>query len=620
VEDLGTDGEALWRIIEDIAYRLQIPPCRFAAHFCVNAATAISGRAGDISAHISQHEPSGFTRPVESHGNVGTRIDFHPVASPSIQFLRHIAGVVPRAAGLMRRILTVYEKPEHRDKITGTWAGNVTAWQLHFLEELSPAMKEGVGNLFVVTCQAMLMQLLQASKQGIDQRIERFNDYAPLFERLLVSQLTQYAELDNLRTHLRNNEIAHTVHGATDAVGGDVTAAIAATNPATHWFTAARALSGVFLAVDRPAHGAGQSYEVVRGDDRVTRIRDSHGTLWSMADIEQAMVMQRGLAEGIDPLVKQISELPNLMQRFRENRSAIRDELWRVLNEMRTNNAEMLEKTRADAMYAFRASTVQEHSPSVTIPGTSYALQGIHLQAHQQIGEFFLGDSYYAGGVDYLFSAELGRESLLNAALMLEIIVLSIACPPLGFAVGIAVSAVDVAHARERERLFESLIDPELVLTRAEVELELFAAYLGLALSIIPEAGTVAGAVGRGGRIALRAGIRTTLRSGLRAGLRTGARRGARAASRYVVRRITRQIIEAASHDLLEAFIREVVTNVVMDQIIRKVMEPILACVEREAQIRESVGGPEGARLILSILGTGGSGSGHPTGWHGGLQ
>ena len=38
------------------------------------------------------------------------------------------------------------------------------------------------------------------------------------------------------------------------------------------------------------------------------------------------------------------------------------------------------------------------------------------------------------------------------------------------------------------------------------------------------------------------------------------------------------------------------------------------------SEIRESVGGPEGARLILSILGTGGSGSGHPTGWHGGLQ
>jgi hypothetical protein len=49
-------------------------------------------------------------------------------------------------------------------------------------------------------------------------------------------------------------------------------------------------------------------------------------------------------------------------------------------------------------------------------------------------------------------------------------------CPPAAFIVGVEIALHDVAKAKEKERLFGSLIDPELVLTRAEVELELFSA------------------------------------------------------------------------------------------------------------------------------------------------
>jgi hypothetical protein len=253
---------------------------------------------------------------------------------------------------------------------------------------------------------------------------------------------------------------------------------------------------------------------------------------------------------------------------------------------MRDNNAEMLGKVRADAQFAFRASSISDNIPSATVPGSRYALQGIHLVVHEQLGEFFVGDTFYAMGIDALFNAELGREALIGFGITVGIILLSVLCPPLGFVFGVGAAVKEVRHARERARLYGSMLDPELVLTRAEVEVELFAAYLGLAMSLIPEAGTIGGAAVRGGRVALRAGLRA----------------GLRAARGYVVRRVTRQIIEAASRDLLTAFITEILINEVMEKIIQKVLEPILARIEREAMLTGAVGGREGARFIMLVL------------------
>jgi hypothetical protein len=58
----------------------------------------------------------------------------------------------------------------------------------------------------------------------------------------------------------------------------------------------------------------------------------------------------------------------------------------------------MLGKVRDSAYYAFQASTIQENTREASIQGTSYVFGGIHDLAHQQIGEFFLGDVYYATG------------------------------------------------------------------------------------------------------------------------------------------------------------------------------------------------------------------------------
>ncbi|MET7959018.1 hypothetical protein [Micromonospora zamorensis] len=582
---LGPDGDELRRLMDDIAFRLQMgEPCRYPANFCLQAAAMLRGRSAAISLLVGASEREAFTRPVpEGSGGLGP-LDFRPVASPAVQFLRHLAGVVPRLDHLAQLVMGRYSQPEHFARIQGGWIDTSASWNLHFVQALSGAIKGAVGQLFVVGSQAMLVQLLLSSRTGIDARITNFDQYAPIFERLIVSQLTDYAELQGLRERLRRHEAARWTFSHTD-LGGSTLATLSMANPSTAWYGAARAISSAFLATEAALSSPGAAGEIVERDG-VTRIRDSHAVLWTLAEIEQALVIQRGEAEGIDPLVKQITDLPDVLARFAGNRSAIRDELWRVLQDMRRNNTEMLGRARTDARFAFRSSRISEHIPSATIPRGRYALQGIHLVTHEQIGEFFGGNLYYATGVDDLFSTELGREALSAFGIMVGIIALSLLCPPLGFVVGVAVAAVDVAHAHQRERLYESMLDPELVLTRTEVEVELFAAYLGLALSLIPEAGTIGGAAVRGGRVALRFGVRA----------------GLRAARGYVVRRVTRQIIEAASRDLLQGFLTEILLNEVLERVVQKLMEPVLAYVEREAMLSGAVGGPEGARFILMVL------------------
>ncbi|WP_322762459.1 hypothetical protein [Frankia sp. Cr2] len=584
--DLGQAGEPLRLAMADIAFRLQMstPICDYPANFCLQAAQALLGRAAAISAYITLSEREGFTQPATDGGGSLGALNFRPVASPAVQFLRHLAGVVPRLHGLGLAVMRTYERPENWAKVQGGWIDSTASWDLHFLEEFTPAVEDAVGQILVTGSQVMMMQLLLASRTGIEGRIAKFDQYAPIFERLLLSQLSDYAELQALRTRLRWHEAARWTDEHTGYGGGSVAVA-SGLNPATAWFGAARLLSGAFLSAEQALTTPGTVGEIVESGG-VARIRDSHGVMWSEPDLDQALVMQRGEAEGIDPLVKQIADIPDILGRFRGRPSAIRDELRKVLGEMRDNNTEMLGKVRADARFAFRASRISDNIPSATVPGSRYALQGIHLVVHGQLGEFFAGDTFYALGIDALFSAELGREELTGFGVTVGIVLLSVLCPPLGFLAGVAVALNDVRHARERARLYGSMLDPELVLTHAEVEVELFAAYLGLAMSLLPEVGTIGRALVRGGRVARRAGLRT----------------GLAAAHRYAFRRAARQVIEAASRDLLQAFVTEIMINEVMEKIIQKVLEPVLAHIEREATLTGAVGGSEGARFIMMTL------------------
>ncbi|MEK8105546.1 hypothetical protein NKG94_11095 [Micromonospora sp. M12] len=102
---------------------------------------------------------------------------------------------MPRLDRLARLVMGRYSQPEHFARIQGGWIDTSASWNLHFVQAFSPAVKGAVGQLFMVGSQAMLVQLLLSSQTGINSRIAHFDRYAPIFERLIVSQLTDYAEL-----------------------------------------------------------------------------------------------------------------------------------------------------------------------------------------------------------------------------------------------------------------------------------------------------------------------------------------------------------------------------------------------------------------------------------------
>ena len=581
VKDLGNDCKRVADLIDGIAYGLQIPKCKYAAQFCLNAAAALGGRAIAIGSVSVNDEAS--TKPVGvGEGNLGG-VQFTPVASRSIQYMRHLARMTSQITDLMYLLGRVYRRPEIFARMKNEYIDVTAAWQRRFHIELTDVMKESVAAIFVVTCRVLLLQLLRSSKAGIAARLDPrfFESHAMLFELMVNSQLAQVDYLLSLRDKLRQRELQDRL--------------ALASPPATAWRDSVSALTKALAPIKPNATlQAGPPDEVVKVGSEYF-VRDKRNRLWTLPDLETAIAYGRGTAESIDPIIKQITDLPEVVERVKQNPDGARTELRRILEEMQANNKEMIDKVSDSPKYAFRASKIQEHLPAATIRGTTYALQGIHKQAHEQIGEFFGGSPYYAAGIDSLFSATLGEASLTNFFVYTGVIFLSIVCPPLGFAIGVELALHDYSKALERERLFGSMIDPELVLSRAEVEADLFAAKLGLALSFIPDAGAI---LGRGAKVIAK--------QGLAAGTRSIARSAGKALRGDLVetigKRLSSELAEKLKYGFAVAFAREVVTDQVLDAVISKALEPLMAQVEREAMITGSVGGMEGALQVKRRL------------------
>jgi hypothetical protein len=237
-------------------------------------------------------------------------------------------------------------------------------------------------------------------------------------------------------------------------------------------------------------------------------------------------------------------------------------------------------------MCGFGASRISQNLYSATVPGSRFALQGIHLQAHREIGEFFRGDRFYALGIDSLFMAAEGTEEILGFLEFTGIVLLAVLCPPLAAEVGLVLAAFHFAEAREREEIYQALIDPEVVRARAEIEAELFAAELGLALAFLPIAGELFGEL----RAMIRAaqkGIETAEAAG--AAGRRAAASSAEEAALHLARVLER--------GLAESFALEMAKMWAINKVIGWVISPIMDEIRKTA----SPGGLERAMNELVV-------------------
>ncbi len=206
-------------------------------------------------------------------------------------------------------------------------------------------------------------------------------------------------------------------------------------------------------------------------------------------------------------------------------------------------------------------------------------LQGVHLLAHQAIGDAFQGDSSYSVGLDSLFRSELGRESLITFFEVTGVLLLSVICPPAGFLAGAVVAGAGVVSAYGDQTLYRSLIDPEVLMSRADMELELFMAEFGAALAIIPDAGSIISKAMQAGKTIGRTSVSTGLR--------------------ITARRLSRELMATMAAQLRNGLVKELVVRVVTDQIMGKVisqvMEPAIKVLSEELSLG-SAGAPAAVR------------------------
>jgi hypothetical protein len=592
-EELGAGGERMRRLIDEIAARLDMPPCRYPAHFCMTAYSMIMVRRTQVAQRLQRKETGFFEPLLVSERDVNGAYSFKPVPSVAIQFLQHLAATVPR---LRRLEFLILEHSAPRMAYAG--------WFLHFVEKLSELAVQACGDIYYSACQICLHQLLNASLVAVEDRISRGGTYVAMFEALVHSQLATQVELvllsDALASFLR---IAGDQHG--DAALGyyrrtlqlqqafDQDPASRASRRTRLVFQSGDDRELAILLADetnyvfrraqkqeQQVEGAGQ---IVETEDNVWAIRGSDGKLHTRHDLELAIQLRRQVVASIDPIISQIthnfvSEIRPIVDGERTAKSFV-DEL---LGNMRSKNLEVTDSNLANIKYALehgqihRVSHDQKDPPALrlpTVPGGRFILSGIHAMAHELVGKKFANDQYYDYVLDHLLGHELAWREFRDHLVFVGTIVLSVICPPLGAAVGVIAGIVtgiaDYRHAKQTEAIYEALINPEDVLNYAEIQVEILSAKLSIGLSFlaaIPEVGSAIKGVSAAGKRLAKEGLEV----------------GTRSIARHILEQQLEKVGELCAEKFAIGMARELATASVMSDVMEAVISPFI-----EQQIAE---------------------------------
>jgi hypothetical protein len=590
---LGGAGEEMRKLRDDIAWRLQIDAkCDYAANFLLHAANALSGIAHNVAAWET-NEKAKTKAAADGKGNLGS-LHMEAMPSPQIQFLRHLAETVTVITELERWVQEMYKA--RPDLIEGDFKDEWARWSLAFGYDFVGTMKRAVAGIFAMTCQVLFLQLLNASHDAIETRLTNIDAFSAYFEAAVLPQLKTIGELLRMQELLKNARLI-AYYSLNDprmakSTWPDVKMAVATpvSKPLPRAGTWRGATQSFMDSLEPPLSEPpppepvrADHYELVEETGGTYSILDKDGHLWNADDLETAVLLRRGSVESVEPLVKQMIDLPEVIAQIRGGASA-RSVLENLLRDMLAKNEDIARKARDDVMYGFKASSISESWEAETVPGTGYALHGVHVLAHQQIGEFFNGDWYYAEGINWLFGVELGKEQLLAVLEFTGLVLLAILCPPLAIDVGIAVAAYHYAEAKEREEVYGALIDPEAVRSRAEIEAELFGAELGLALSFLPVAGEIIGEARAALRLA-QEGVEVA-----EAGSAAAARGAATPAAEALA-----HLAQVLERGFAEAFVKEMAKAWLINKAIGLAVEPMMKGLEEGWITRGPTGGLERA-------------------------
>jgi hypothetical protein len=574
VDAFGEDGKLLRELMERIAHRLAITDWKpYAGRFLMNAAIVIGARAAGVQADAIGESPIGIlVARTLLGGNLG-KGHFTPKPSKAMAFYKYLVATAPWLNVLDDAVRRVFNSPEHASQLENLVGGR-PHWLLHVREEYWPSLLESCGWIFMYACQAMMLQLLGASRHAIERRWEKREAYAEFFYSAVITQLASEADLLRLRDGLKG-AIERTPAGQAVS-SNDVVLAGKAPHPASlNLHAAARRDLDQLLVRARHTQQAGFFEGDITYKDGVPAILDRYTNPWTVADLDLAIQVRHSTAMALDPVLNHFLHEHKFMDVQGYTKPEARTALLALLQTMLDKNKETWDETIDDSTYAFEKGKIVEISdiddpqyiPRNQVAG--FDLQGIHLVAWQQLAPEVGIDSTLEHTIDVLFSRELGFRSLKSFGEFVGITLLAVVCLPLAEVVMVAQAVYGAYEAHKLEGFYQSFLDPEQLLSWADVQAEQFVAGIMLAISLLPY----------GGRIVRGALPRS------RALLETGLKKGLGAQVRHELAVLFEDIARLLKKDLVTAFVSELGTNYVMSMAIEKMMMPFVNEVARRASL-----------------------------------
>lgn len=593
VADLPTGKGEIQELIARIAARLEMDPCPYPAHFCIQAGRMIRIRASQVGKAFTLDESGNFTAEM-SFGTLDDKGQFYFLAvdSMAVQYLQHLAGTIPLIRSLIR-LVEVHVYPVTR------FAPH------HWFEDVADECWQASGLIWLLANQVMMAQLLNSSRHGVLQR-KGNAEYTRVFTAVCRSQLADQVEMlmlrqalekflgyvgglkgkaaqNELRAHLKIQVAlnpANQDRRLFEQVFSDETALAA--NMLTRLSDKTDYVFKRGLEADVPIGDAGAIVETEGGG---WAIRGSDGLYYTKDELDRLLMIRQQVVTSIDPFINSL--LHSLVDKIRplvEDPSQIPDFLDRTFSAMLAKNDEVSRKNKNDHSYAFDHGQIHKASrdapATVEIAQTRLArwqLSGVHALAHTHVGFRFEHDAFYVSAADKLLGQEYYWRAFAEDMVFIFGIAFTIICPPLGAALSfignLALGLEAKAKAEEQELIYGALLDPEQVLSYAEIQIDLFLAKLQIGLSfldLVPGAGKVVkGLTGLGKKAA-----------------KEGAERGVRKLAKEMLMEELRKVGQLSmakfAIQLAVELAEETVEDKVVDLLLTPIIEQHIATLEKE--------------------------------------
>jgi hypothetical protein len=465
--------------------------------------------------------------------------------------------------------------------------GRAPEWARRFGEVFESARDDAVASMFVSTCQDILLQTLFASRHELSNRLQNLPGYMAITRMLLTVMLSDTVELMDLRDAVmeREGEEAAKAFAAGSVLGGPTAGAA--------WLGLTESLLG--SATAEPVSREPPACTVVLHRDGY-RVYDGKGQWWSRAELDAVITAQRQQVTAVDPLLDKVSETDDVVRQLRaaqvldanasttighQLRSHVDDVFKDLLSDLLEKNGHWLDKAGTERKLAFGlASFIRDDVRSATDIGAR--LSGIHKLADERLRPAFSDQEAYRSGMSRLAGEEIGKAELTEMLSLVGFTVLAIFCPPVAFGVGVVQAVEGLMTAFEHRDLQRAMLNGDEILSKAQVEAEMWAAVINAALTVLPEVPSLA----RGAGTATRAVFRGE------------ASEAAAAATRQAMRKVAQHLAELSIEHFTARFARELVQNYLINLALSKAMNRIAEAVARQV----GVAGHASAGDVLEVL------------------